>query len=79
MGIIIIHPGSAHLDDFLSCCLVMHQHKEIDEIRRREPSRTEILDPNIWVLDVGDTLDPERKCYDHHQIGKDDSTLYYSL
>lgn len=75
MTIIITHPGSAHLDDFLSCCLVLFKFKDIDEIRRREPTKSEINHPDIWVLDVGDKLDPAIKCYDHHQIGGDDSTL----
>ena len=75
MTIIITHPGGAHLDDFLSCCLVMYKYKDIDEIRRKEPNKSEINHPNIWVLDVGDKYDPDLKCYDHHQIQGEDCTL----
>ncbi len=72
---IITHPGSAHLDDFLSCCLVIHKSGDIEEIHRREPNHEEINDPSIWTLDVGDKFDPDMKCYDHHQIVMDDCTL----
>lgn len=75
MTIIITHPGSAHFDEFLSCCLVMHKFKDIDEIRRKEPAKSDINDPNIWVLDVGGKHDPSLKCYDHHQVDMDDCTL----
>ncbi|MBY8982655.1 MAG: MYG1 family protein [Candidatus Lokiarchaeota archaeon] len=75
MTIIITHPGSAHLDDFLSCCLVMYKYKDVDEIRRKEPLRVDINDPNIWVLDVGEKHDPNLKCFDHHQNDIEDSTL----
>jgi len=69
MTIIITHPGSAHLDDFLSCCLVINKSKKITKIKRKEPTPSEIKDPNIWKLDVGESLDPAKKCFDHHQKG----------
>jgi len=53
----------------------MHKYKDIDEIRRKEPFKSEINDPNIWVLDVGDKYDPNLKCYDHHQTKTKDCTL----
>ena len=72
MGVIITHPGSAHLDDFLSCCLVINKSGNVRKIKRKEPSITEIKDPSIWKLDVGEKHDPEKKCFDHHQDGMDD-------
>ncbi|MHA1151007.1 MAG: MYG1 family protein [Promethearchaeota archaeon] len=76
MTIIITHPGSAHLDDFLSCCLVLQKYDDVKEIRRKEPTKSEINDPNIWVLDVGDKNKPSLRCYDHHQQEyTEDSTL----
>jgi hypothetical protein len=67
MALIITHPGSAHLDDFLSCCLVVNKIGNIKKIKRKEPTKAEIKDPAIWKLDVGERLDPEIKCFDHHQ------------
>jgi len=72
MALIITHPGSAHLDDFLSCCLVVNKSGDIKKIKRKEPSEAEIKDPTLWKLDVGETLDPDIKCFDHHQDGMDD-------
>ncbi len=69
MALIITHPGSAHLDDFLSCCLVVNKSGNIKKIKRKEPDKAEIKDPAIWKLDVGERLDPEIKCFDHHQDG----------
>ena len=75
MTIIITHPGSAHLDDFLSTCLVLSRAGDIEEVHRREPTQEEINDPSIWKLDVGDMHEPDLKCYDHHQYAMNDCTL----
>jgi len=72
MALIITHPGSAHLDDFLSCCLVVNKSGNIKKIKRKEPNKAEIKDPAIWKLDVGERHDPEVKCFDHHQDGMND-------
>lgn len=75
MNIIITHPGTAHLDDFLSTCLVIYKMGDIEEVHRKEPTREEINDSSIWKLDVGNKHDPDMKCFDHHQIVMDDCTL----
>ena len=75
MTIIITHPGSAHLDDFLSTCLVIYRAGDIEEVHRREPTQEEINDPSIWKLDVGDKHEPDLNCYDHHQYAMNDCTL----
>jgi len=67
MASIITHPGSAHLDDFLSCCLLLHKSGDIDIILRKEPSDEEIQNPALWKLDVGERYDPARRCFDHHK------------
>ncbi len=72
MALIITHPGSPHLDDFLSCCLVVNKSGNIKKIKRKEPNKAEIKDPAIWKLDVGEMFDPETKCFDHHQDDIDD-------
>lgn len=66
MVLIITHPGSAHLDDFLSCCLVIAKSGNVQKIKRKEPNKGEIKDPVIWKLDVGEKHDPDTKCFDHH-------------
>ena len=75
MTIIITHPGSAHLDDFLSTCMVIYRAGDIEEIHRREPTQEEINNPTIWKLDVGDKHEPDINCYDHHQYAMNDCTL----
>jgi len=76
MVLIITHPGSAHLDDFLSCCLVVNKSGNVKQIKRKEPNEAEIKDPAIWKLDVGEKYDPVIKCFDHHQDAVyDDCTL----
>ena len=80
MALIITHPGSAHLDDFLSCCLVVNKSGNIKKIKRKEPNKAEIKDPTIWKLDVGEIFDPEIKCFDHHQEDvEDECTLSFLL
>ena len=74
-GQIITHPGSSHLDDFLSSCLVVHESKDIEKINRRNPTKEEILDVNTWVLDIGNVHDPDLKCFDHHQEPTSDCAL----
>ncbi|MHA1456669.1 MAG: hypothetical protein ACTSR5_11920 [Promethearchaeota archaeon] len=32
MAVIITHPGSAHLDDFLSCCLVINKSGNVKKV-----------------------------------------------
>ncbi len=75
MNIIITHPGTAHMDDFLSACLVIQKSGDIEEIHRRDPTSEEINDLSTWILDIGNKHDPELNCYDHHQEIMDDCTL----
>lgn len=63
---IVTHPGGAHKDDFLACCLLVHQHKV--PIRRKEPEDEELADPEVIVVDVGHEHDPEKGNFDHHQF-----------
>ena len=63
---IITHPGSAHKDDFLSASVLLAK-LENAEIFRREPTQTDMDDPNTYVVDVGLEYIPERHNFDHHQ------------
>lgn len=69
MKAILTHPGSAHKDDLLACCLLVARH-EIP-VWRREPGETDLSDPGIVVVDVGGEHAPERSNFDHHQFPRD--------
>jgi len=66
---IITHPGGAHKDDFLACCLLAYQCRA--PISRREPEQADLDDPHTAVVDVGGIHDPERQNFDHHQFPRD--------
>ena len=65
---IITHPGSAHFDDVTAVSLILAVHEETDfHIERREPKPEELEDPDIWVIDIGNRHEPEKRNFDHHQ------------
>lgn len=68
---IVVHPGSSHFDDFLSCCLINSKYS-ITKIDRREPTEDDFKSLYIWVVDIGGKYEPEFRNFDHHQyIGGD--------
>lgn len=67
--LIVTHPGGAHKDDFLACCLLAHLHGV--PIQRREPTDEDLADSSICVVDVGGSHDPELNNFDHHQFPRD--------
>lgn len=69
MKAILTHPGSAHKDDFLACCLLVARHGV--PVWRRDPTDEEIADPRIAVVDVGGEHDPAKSNFDHHQFPRD--------
>ncbi|MDF1825089.1 MAG: MYG1 family protein [Verrucomicrobiales bacterium] len=69
MKAILTHPGSAHKDDLLACCLLIARH-EIP-VWRREPESEDLADPQIIVVDVGGEHEPARANFDHHQFPRD--------
>jgi hypothetical protein len=66
---LLTHPGSAHKDEFLACCVLVALHPV--PIVRREPTATDLNDPQVAVIDVGHEHDPARNNFDHHQLAKD--------
>ncbi|MHA1149103.1 MAG: MYG1 family protein [Promethearchaeota archaeon] len=72
---IITHHGNAHLDDFLSCCLLLHKDPEIKKIERKDPTEEELEDETSWVLDIGGRLEPLKNNFDHHQENIRECTL----
>lgn len=69
MKFIVTHPGSAHKDDFLACCLLISHH--VVPVFRRDPSEEDLSDPEVAVVDVGGEHSPERSNFDHHQFPRD--------
>lgn len=69
IDLILTHPGGAHKDDFLACCLLVARHGA--SIERREPEQADLDNSAICVVDVGGEHAPERSNFDHHQFPRD--------
>lgn len=66
--LIITHPGSAHFDDMTAVSLILAARPDTAfRVERREPTQGELDNPEVWVLDIGGRLEPERLNLDHHQ------------
>jgi hypothetical protein len=61
---IVTHPGTAHQDDFLACCVLAAKFGI--PIERREPTQSDLDDVETLVLDVGGRFEPEKNNFDHH-------------
>lgn len=70
---ILTHPGGAHKDEFMACCVLMAEHGV--PVLRREPVAADMDDPETLVIDVGGEHDPERGNFDHHQFPRDAAPL----
>jgi len=66
---ILTHPGSAHKDEFLACCVLLATTP--CPILRREPTEADLADPATAVLDVGHRHEPALNNFDHHQLPDD--------
>lgn len=66
---ILTHPGGAHKDEFLACCVLAAVHG--CEIVRREPEQADLDDAAVAVIDVGGEHEPRRSNFDHHQFPRD--------
>jgi hypothetical protein len=63
---ILTHPGSAHKDEFLACCVLLAGSPA--PIVRREPTDADLADPAVAVVDVGHRHEPALGNFDHHQL-----------
>ena len=70
---IVTHPGGAHQDDFLACCVLLALHPV--SIHRRDPDAAELEDPETAVVDIGGRHEPLLGNFDHHQFPKDHPPL----
>lgn len=66
---IVTHPGGAHKDDLLATCVLIAIHG--CEIERREPTPEDLADPNVAVIDIGNTHDPALSNFDHHHFPRE--------
>ncbi len=65
--LIITHPGSAHFDEVTAISLILAVNTSQQfRVERRAPGTAELDDPGVWVVDVGDRLEPEKLNFDHH-------------
>ncbi|MCF3650054.1 MYG1 family protein [Synoicihabitans lomoniglobus] len=68
---ILTHPGGAHKDEFLACCVLVASASTPVPIVRREPTDADLADASIVVVDVGHVHDPALLNFDHHQLPDD--------
>ena len=66
---ILTHPGSAHKDDFLACCVLLAHAPA--PILRREPTAEDLQNAATVVVDVGDSHDTKLNNFDHHHLPDD--------
>ncbi len=66
MNKIIVHPGTAHKDDFMAVSVLLATLDEAD-VFRREPTTEDLADLSTYVVDIGLEYDPRKNNFDHHQ------------
>lgn len=66
---IVTHPGGAHRDDLLACCVLAALHGCV--IERRDPTAAELADPTVATVDVGGSHDPALQNFDHHHFPRE--------
>lgn len=74
----ITHAGQAHADEFIALCLLLGLN-EIDTIRREEPTRADLDNPEIWVVDVGGEHQPLLRNLDHHGVEGTEGKCAFNL
>lgn len=66
---IVTHPGGAHKDDLLACCVLAALHG--CPIERRDPTEADLADPTVATVDVGGSHDPALHNFDHHHFPRE--------
>ncbi|MCA8974014.1 MAG: MYG1 family protein [Planctomycetes bacterium] len=66
---IVTHPGGAHKDDLLACCVLVAKHG--CPVVRREPTAAELADATVATVDVGGAHDPALNNFDHHHFPRE--------
>lgn len=66
---IVTHPGGAHKDDLLACCVLIARYG--CPVVRRDPTEDELQDATVAIVDIGGSHDAERHNYDHHHFPRE--------
>jgi Uncharacterised protein family (UPF0160) len=66
---IVTHPGGAHKDDLLACCVLAALHG--CPIERRDPRPDELKDPTVAIIDIGGSHDAALQNFDHHHFPRE--------
>lgn len=66
---IVTHPGGAHKDDLLACCVLAAVHG--CPIVRREPTQDELTDAAVAIVDIGGSHDAACNNFDHHHFARE--------
>ncbi len=66
---IVTHPGGAHKDDLLAVCVLIAKHAV--PVHRRDPTPEELDDPEVAIVDIGGSHDPQRLNFDHHHFPRE--------
>lgn len=66
---IITHAGTHHADEILAIATIHYFVGELPIERNFRPTDDNFSDPEIFVIDVGQKLEPEKSNFDHHQDG----------
>ena len=69
LRLVVTHPGGAHKDDLLACCVLISRFG--CAIERREPTAADLADEAVAVVDVGGEHEPARHNYDHHHFPRE--------
>lgn len=69
---IVTHPGNVHLDEVMACAFAQFTAESTIPIFRRDPSKEELNDPDVLVLDIGNKHQPELSNFDHHMPDMDE-------
>jgi hypothetical protein len=65
----VTHPGGAHKDDLLACCVLIARHG--CPVVRRDPTDAERLDASVALVDIGGSHDPGLHNFDHHHFPRE--------
>ena len=66
---IVTHPGGAHKDDLLAVCVLIARFGA--PVLRQDPTPEQLADPEVAVVDIGASHDPERMNFDHHHFPRE--------
>jgi len=66
---IVTHPGGAHKDDLLACCVLLAKNPV--PVERRDPTGEDLSSADIAVIDIGHEHDPAKLNFDHHQFPRE--------